>query len=274
MSGLGGTHFTPRGSVGDEQTVPKTVESSDGGVPTLCRQVVNVALETVGVPLSKTLNGVSIGTKAGSLGGGTTAEGVASIGQGGEAGSCNHLSECQDEGRAREGCSSGGAEAKEGRGDQLGEQRLEVRDGALRPTHKEGNHLDAKPEGVSLQCREGDDRMVRFQGHAGHPEDDSWIGGTLSSKTTTPASPLAGVPDSHNTERWLGTISIDTKVMMTPRSGASVDDDEVDGVGDKVGGVGSNLVVSTRVSSVLTNARSDPRTAVDYCLQFYCYLDR
>ncbi|SPC65774.1 uncharacterized protein UHOD_11121 [Ustilago sp. UG-2017b] len=34
---------------------------------------------------------------------------------------------------------------------------------------------------------------------------------------------------------WLGTISIDTKVMMTPRSGVSVDDDEVDGVGDKVG---------------------------------------
>ena len=41
---------------------------------------------------------------------------------------------------------------------------------------------------------------------------------------------------------------------MTPRSGVSVDDDEVDGVGDKVGGVGGNLVASTRVSSVLTNA--------------------
>ncbi|SPC60800.1 uncharacterized protein UHOD_11154 [Ustilago sp. UG-2017b] len=73
---------------------------------------------------------------------------------------------------------------------------------------------------------------------------------------------------------WLGMISIDTKVMMTPRSGVSVDDDEVDGVGDKVGndkagGVGGNLVVSTRVSSVLTNACSDPRTTVDYCLRFY-----
>ncbi|SPC67664.1 uncharacterized protein UHOD_11789 [Ustilago sp. UG-2017b] len=73
---------------------------------------------------------------------------------------------------------------------------------------------------------------------------------------------------------WLGTISIDTKVMMTPRSGVSVDDDEVDGVGDEVGndkagGVGGNSVASTRVSSVLTNACSDPRTAVDYCLRFY-----
>ncbi|SPC62936.1 uncharacterized protein UHOD_11850 [Ustilago sp. UG-2017b] len=54
--------------------------------------------------------------------------------------------------------------------------------------------------------------------------------------------------------RWLGTISIDTTVMLTPRSGVSVDDDEVDGVGDKVGGVGGNSVASTRVSSVLTDA--------------------
>ncbi|SOV04482.1 uncharacterized protein UDID_17096 [Ustilago sp. UG-2017a] len=36
------------------------------------------------------------------------------------------------------------------------------------------------------------------------------------------------------TQRWLGTISINTKVMMTPRSGVSVDDNEVNGVGDKV----------------------------------------
>ncbi|SOV09248.1 uncharacterized protein UDID_18535 [Ustilago sp. UG-2017a] len=38
----------------------------------------------------------------------------------------------------------------------------------------------------------------------------------------------------HSIQRWLGTISIDTEVMMTPRSGVSVDDDKVDGVGDKV----------------------------------------
>ncbi|SPC65288.1 uncharacterized protein UHOD_11047 [Ustilago sp. UG-2017b] len=59
---------------------------------------------------------------------------------------------------------------------------------------------------------------------------------------------------------------------MTPRSGVSVD--EVDGVGDKVGGVGGNSVASTRVSSVLTDAWSDPRTAVDYCLRFYLNPDR
>ena len=48
--------------------------------------------------------------------------------------------------------------------------------------------------------------------------------------------------------------------MMTPRSGVSVDDDEVDGVGDEIGDVDDNelmvlvirLVASTRVSSVLT----------------------
>ena len=31
---------------------------------------------------------------------------------------------------------------------------------------------------------------------------------------------------------------------MTLRSGVSVDDDEVDGVGDKVGGIGGNSVAS------------------------------
>ncbi|SPC64588.1 uncharacterized protein UHOD_11952 [Ustilago sp. UG-2017b] len=30
---------------------------------------------------------------------------------------------------------------------------------------------------------------------------------------------------------WLGTISIDMTVMMTPRSGVSVDDDEIDSIG-------------------------------------------
>ncbi|SOV03412.1 uncharacterized protein UDID_18657 [Ustilago sp. UG-2017a] len=37
----------------------------------------------------------------------------------------------------------------------------------------------------------------------------------------------------HSVQRWLGTINIDMKVMVTPRSGVSVDDDEDDGVGDK-----------------------------------------
>ncbi|SOV03017.1 uncharacterized protein UDID_18312 [Ustilago sp. UG-2017a] len=38
----------------------------------------------------------------------------------------------------------------------------------------------------------------------------------------------------HSVQRWLGTISIDTKVRMTPRSGVSADGDEVDDVGDEV----------------------------------------
>ena len=33
----------------------------------------------------------------------------------------------------------------------------------------------------------------------------------------------------HSVQRWLGTINVDMKVMATPRSGVSVDDDEVVG---------------------------------------------
>ena len=36
----------------------------------------------------------------------------------------------------------------------------------------------------------------------------------------------------HSVQRWLGTIDVDMKVMITPRSGVSVDGDEVDGVGE------------------------------------------
>ncbi|SPC61376.1 uncharacterized protein UHOD_11580 [Ustilago sp. UG-2017b] len=51
--------------MGDEQTIPKMVEGSDGEVPTVCCRAVNVALEAVRVPSAKTLNGVSISTEAG-----------------------------------------------------------------------------------------------------------------------------------------------------------------------------------------------------------------
>ncbi|SOV06786.1 uncharacterized protein UDID_17910 [Ustilago sp. UG-2017a] len=61
-------------------------------------------------------------------------------------------------------------------------------------------------------------------------------------------------------KRWLGTISIDAEGNGEGNG---------EGGGDKVGGVGGNLVASTQVSSVLTNACSDPQTAVDYCLRFY-----
>ena len=36
----------------------------------------------------------------------------------------------------------------------------------------------------------------------------------------------------HSVQRWLGTINVDMKVVVTPRSGVSVDGDEVDGVGE------------------------------------------
>ena len=35
-------------------------------------------------------------------------------------------------------------------------------------------------------------------------------------------------------QRWLGTISVDAKGMMTPRSGVSADGDEVGGVNTSV----------------------------------------
>ncbi|SPC60567.1 uncharacterized protein UHOD_11125 [Ustilago sp. UG-2017b] len=52
---------------------------------------------------------------------------------------------------------------------------------------------------------------------------------------------VSGVSRLKPRSRWLGTISIDTTVMMTPRSGVSVDDDEIDSVGGKVGGVDTSV---------------------------------
>ncbi|KAJ1578813.1 hypothetical protein NDA12_007850 [Ustilago hordei] len=54
-------------------------------------------------------------------------------------------------------------------------------------------------------------------------------------------------------ETQLGTININ--VMMTPRSGVSVDDDEVDGVDDEIGDVDDNEVdgVGDKVGGVDDN---------------------
>ncbi|UTT90338.1 hypothetical protein NDA17_004647 [Ustilago hordei] len=56
-------------------------------------------------------------------------------------------------------------------------------------------------------------------------------------------------------ETQLGTININ--VMMTPRSGVSVDDDEVDGVSDEIGDVGDNEVdgVGDKVGGVNTSVQ-------------------
>ncbi|KAJ1601194.1 hypothetical protein NDA14_000046 [Ustilago hordei] len=53
----------------------------------------------------------------------------------------------------------------------------------------------------------------------------------------------------------LGTINID--VMMTPRSGVSVDDDEVDGVGDEIGDVDDNEIdgVGDKVGGINTSVQ-------------------
>ena len=56
----------------------------------------------------------------------------------------------------------------------------------------------------------------------------------------------------HSVQRGLGTISIDMKVVVTPKSGVSVGDGEVDGVGDgEVDGVGDKVGgVNTSVQCV------------------------
>ncbi|KAJ1570499.1 hypothetical protein NDA11_000287 [Ustilago hordei] len=56
-------------------------------------------------------------------------------------------------------------------------------------------------------------------------------------------------------ETQLGTININ--VMMTPRSGVRVDDDEVDGVGDEIGDVDDNEVdgVGDKVGGVNTSVQ-------------------
>ncbi|KAJ1039808.1 hypothetical protein NDA10_005454 [Ustilago hordei] len=50
---------------------------------------------------------------------------------------------------------------------------------------------------------------------------------------------------------------ININVMMTPRSGVSVDDDEVDGVGDEIGDVDDNEVdgVGDKVGGVNTSVQ-------------------
>ena len=45
----------------------------------------------------------------------------------------------------------------------------------------------------------------------------------------------------HSVQRWLGTINVDMKVVVTPRSGVSVDDGEDDGVGGEVGRVNTSV---------------------------------
>ncbi|KAJ1574274.1 hypothetical protein NDA11_003361 [Ustilago hordei] len=59
----------------------------------------------------------------------------------------------------------------------------------------------------------------------------------------------------HSRGTGLGTININ--VMMTPRSGVSVDDDEVDGVGDEIGDVDDNEVdgVGDKVGGVNTSVQ-------------------
>ncbi|KAJ1579480.1 hypothetical protein NDA11_007636 [Ustilago hordei] len=61
--------------------------------------------------------------------------------------------------------------------------------------------------------------------------------------------------DDGDDEGNLGTININ--VMMTPRSGVSVDDDEVDGVGDEIGDVDDNEVdgVGDKVGGVNTSVQ-------------------
>ncbi|KAJ1036951.1 hypothetical protein NDA10_002009 [Ustilago hordei] len=62
---------------------------------------------------------------------------------------------------------------------------------------------------------------------------------------------------SRHHSRGTGLGTIDINVMMTPRSGVSVDDDEVDGVGDEIGDVDDNEVdgVGDKVGGVNTSVQ-------------------
>ncbi|SPC67929.1 uncharacterized protein UHOD_12196 [Ustilago sp. UG-2017b] len=66
----------------------------------------------------------------------------------------------------------------------------------------------------------------------------------------------------HSVQRWLGTISIDTTVMMTPRSGVSVDDDEIDNVGGKVGGIDTSVHVTSDAAPALS---PESTFFIEYC---------
>ncbi|KAJ1579585.1 hypothetical protein NDA12_001955 [Ustilago hordei] len=82
------------------------------------------------------------------------------------------------------------------------------------------------------------------------PSSSSTAQGPLLLGTPVPLVDTA--PPPHD---LLGTIDIN--VMMTPRSGVSVDDDEVDGVGDGIGDVDDNEVdgVGDKVGGVNTSVQ-------------------
>ncbi|UTT91538.1 hypothetical protein NDA17_002254 [Ustilago hordei] len=71
----------------------------------------------------------------------------------------------------------------------------------------------------------------------------------------TPRDDEKDEKDANSTSAKLGTININ--VMTTPRSGVSVDDDEVDGVGDEIGDVDDNEVdgVGDKVGGVNTSVQ-------------------
>ncbi|KAJ1587499.1 hypothetical protein NDA15_006135 [Ustilago hordei] len=73
------------------------------------------------------------------------------------------------------------------------------------------------------------------------------------SKESTPG--LEKEEQCRRSRHQLGTININ--VMMTPRSGVSVDDDEVDGVGDEIGDVDDNEVdgVGDKVGGINTSVQ-------------------
>ncbi|SOV09107.1 uncharacterized protein UDID_18268 [Ustilago sp. UG-2017a] len=105
------------------------------------------------------------------------------------------------------------------------------------------------------------------QATAGNGQEEGCVRGRAPE--TQVSADLCG----HSIQRWLGMISIDMKVMMTPRSGVNADGDEVDGVGDEwTTAFGSiyiqtaNLLwapsdVSTYVAKVLTSCMRVPSSS-------------
>ncbi|UTT89033.1 hypothetical protein NDA17_003624 [Ustilago hordei] len=88
---------------------------------------------------------------------------------------------------------------------------------------------------------------------------DSGDGHTGSTETGEPEAMFSTDRLEHSVQRLRGTdvvcCTININVMMTPRSGVSVDDDEVDGVGDEIGDVNDNEVdgVGDKIGDVNDN---------------------
>ncbi|SPC62920.1 uncharacterized protein UHOD_11842 [Ustilago sp. UG-2017b] len=125
----------------------------------------------------------------------------------------------------------------------------------------EHNRIKAKLSSVALVARH-DQYQYEGDGEVGGVDEDTKVWYVIicvasdAAPALSPESTVRGLaPETQvGLLRYAVTIKLRDDSGWRSWSGVSVDDDEYNGVGDEVGGVGGNSVASTRVSSVLTNA--------------------